>query len=93
MSDNAIMQNEDNETRQQIQSEVQAKFAAANDKCGDIIEAYITGGYVQNMAKMLVYVGTDRAKAILSKMSEPDKGLCSSRVSGTRVRFVDHGRA
>ena len=73
MSDNAIMQNEDNETRQQIQSEVQAKFAAANDKCGDIIEAYITGGYVQNMAKMLVYVGTDRAKAILSKMSEPDK--------------------
>ena len=73
MSDNAIMQNEDNETRQQIQSEVQAKFAAANDKCGDIIEAYITGGYVENMAKMLVYVGTDRAKAILSKMSEPDK--------------------
>ena len=73
MSDNAIMHNDDNETRQQIQSEVQAKFAAANDKCGDIIEAYITGGYVQNMAKMLVYVGTDRAKAILSKMSEPDK--------------------
>ena len=78
MSDNAIMQNEDNETQQQIQSEVQAKFAAANDKCGDIIEAYITGGYVQNMAKMLVYVGTDRAKAILSKMSEPDKSRLES---------------
>ena len=78
MSENAIMQNEDHETRQQIQSEVQAKFAAANDKCGDIIEAYITGGYVQNMAKMLVYVGSDRAKAILSKMSEPDKGRLES---------------
>ena len=78
MSDNAIMHNADNETRQQIQSEVQAKFAAANDKCGDIIEAYITGGYVQNMAKMLVYVGTDRAKAILSKRSEPDKGRLES---------------
>lgn len=78
MSDNAIMQNADNETRQQIQSEVQAKFAAANDKCGDIIEAYLTGGYVQNMAKMLVYVGTDRANAILSKMSEPDKSRLES---------------
>lgn len=73
MSDNIIIPDDDNEMQQQAQNEVRAKFTAANDKCGDIIEAYITGGYVENMAKMLVYVGTDRAKAILSKMSEPDK--------------------
>ena len=73
MSDNIIIPDDDNEMLEQAQNEVRARFNAANDKCGDIIEAYITGGYVQNLAKMLIYVGTDRAKAILSKMSEPDK--------------------
>ena len=73
MSDNIIIPDDDNEMLQQAQNEVRARFNAANDKCGDIIEAYITGGYMQDLAKMLIYVGTDRAKAILSKMSEPDK--------------------
>lgn len=73
MSDNIIIPDDDNEMLQQAQNEVRAKFDAANDKCGDIIEEYITGGYMQDLAKMLIYVGADRAKAILSKMSEPDK--------------------
>ncbi|MBP5706821.1 MAG: hypothetical protein J6W76_06015 [Spirochaetales bacterium] len=59
--------------RKQAEQAARAKFCEANETTCRIIEEYITGGYVNTLAKLLVYVGTERAKNILSKMAEADR--------------------
>lgn len=46
------------------------RFNEINEKSLDMIEAYITDGYKKTLANLLVYLGEERASAVLEKMPE-----------------------
>ena len=50
---------------------IEANFGKAHQKTVEILSDYITGGYVQTLARVLVYVGEKQAEEILQKLSEP----------------------
>ena len=53
--------------------EIQNKFNAAHEKLTSILSGFITGGYADTFAKLLVYMGTEKAEETLKKLSEPMK--------------------
>ena len=50
------------------QKELHAAFAAASAKSLDIIQDYIADGYKDTLARLLVYIGKERAETMLSSM-------------------------
>ena len=49
------------------------RFDEVNKKSQDIIEAYITEGYKNTIANLLLYIGEERAQEVLKKLPEPVK--------------------
>lgn len=53
---------------------IKNNFEAANKKCFDIISDYVLKGYINNLAKLLVYVGEKGSEEILGKVPENLRG-------------------
>ena len=51
--------------------EIQKSFDAAHEKVVSIIADYVAGGYVETLAKLLVYIGDTKAEETLAKLPEP----------------------
>lgn len=49
---------------------IREAFMAAHEKSCSIIKDYLTSGYVEDFAKMLIYIGKENAEEVLSKMPE-----------------------
>ncbi len=47
------------------------RFNDINEKSLDLIEAYITDGYKKTLANLLVYLGEERASAVIAKLPDP----------------------
>ena len=45
----------------------------AHEKLTSILSEFITGGYAETFAKLLVYMGTEKAEETLKKLSDPMK--------------------
>lgn len=43
---------------------------AAHEKSCSIIMEYLSGGYAEDFARMLIYIGKENAEKVLSKMPE-----------------------
>lgn len=51
--------------------EIQKNFDAAHEKVVSVIADYIAGGYLDTLAKLLVYIGDAKAGETLGKLPEP----------------------
>ena len=51
--------------------EIQKNFNAAHEKVVSVIADYVAGGYTETLAKLLVYIGKDKAEETLAKLPEP----------------------
>ena len=51
--------------------EIQKSFDAAHEKVVSVIADYVSGGYIDTLAKLLVYVGDAKAEETLGKLPEP----------------------
>ena len=51
--------------------EIQKSFDAAHEKVVSVIADYVSGGYIDTLAKLLVYVGDAKAEETLEKLPEP----------------------
>ena len=51
--------------------EIQKNFDAAHEKVVSVIADYVAGGYVETLAKLLVYIGEYKAEETLAKLPEP----------------------
>ena len=51
--------------------EIQKRFDAAHEKVVSVIADYVAGGYVETLAKLLVYIGERKAGETLAKLPEP----------------------
>ena len=51
--------------------EIQKSFDAAHEKVVSVIADYVAGGYVETLAKLLVYIGEKKAEEALAKLPEP----------------------
>ena len=51
--------------------EIQKSFDAAHEKVVSVIADYVSGGYIDTLAKLLVYVGDAKAEETLAKLPEP----------------------
>ena len=51
--------------------EIQKSFDAAHEKVVSVIADYVSGGYIDTLAKLLVYVGDAKAEEALGKLPEP----------------------
>ena len=57
-----------------MEEKIKNNFEAANKKCFDIISDYVLKGYINNLAKLLVYVGEKGSEEILGKVPENLRG-------------------
>ncbi len=53
--------------------EIQKNFDTAHNKVTSILSDYITGGYADTFAKLLIYMGKAKAQETIQKLSEPVK--------------------
>ncbi len=53
--------------------EIQTKFNAVHERLTSILADFITGGYADTFAKLLVYMGTEKAEETISQLPEPMK--------------------
>ena len=51
--------------------EIRKSFDAAHEKVVSVIADYVSSGYINTLAKLLVYVGDDKAEETLAKLPEP----------------------
>lgn len=51
--------------------EIQKNFDVAHEKVVSVIADYVSGGYIDTLAKLLVYVGDAKAEETLGKLPEP----------------------
>ena len=51
--------------------EIQKNFDVAHEKVVSVIADYFAGGYIDTLAKLLVYVGDAKAEETLGKLPEP----------------------
>lgn len=65
----------ENEQKAQTEAKIKDKFNEVHEKQCGLIESFITGGYIEMLAKLLVYVGDKRANDIMSKLPENDRQL------------------
>ncbi len=53
-----------------MEAEIQARIEAANEKTFKIIEDYISNGYLENLAKLLVYLPEERRNTAIQQLPE-----------------------
>mgnify|MGYP002625504402 CR=1 FL=1 len=54
----------------QNKAAIYEKFSAAHEKAISLIESYITKGYADTLARLLVYIGSERAEQTLAELPE-----------------------
>lgn len=54
-----------------LHSEFQKAVSAVDEKMMSLIQAYILDGYKDSLCKLLAYLGSDRAEAVLAQIAEP----------------------
>ena len=63
-----IVDDTSGENSDKILKKITECFDKANDKTFSIIEDFISSGYIENLAKVLIYLPEDRRKSALQKL-------------------------
>ena len=72
---------------QQVQ--IKERFDSANKKSMDIIEDYLSGGFMQDLADMVYFLPEDRRKAALEKMPSEVRELVQQRLDTSSQKKND----
>ena len=62
---------------------LQERFEQANNKALDILEAFVTEGYLKTLTNLLFYMGSERAGKALEKLPEPVRAELQKRMAAT----------
>ena len=58
------------ENADKILKEINERFKAANEKTFSILEEFAAGGYMETLAKVLIYLPKERREVVFNKLSE-----------------------
>ena len=65
-----IVDDTSGENSDKILKKIAECFDKANDKTFSIIEDFISSGYIENLAKILIYLPEERRKSALQKLPD-----------------------
>ena len=54
-----------------MEKSIVKNFEETHQKVIELLADYVSGGYIETLAKLLIYMGKNQAEEILAKMPEP----------------------